>query len=217
LLYVVLGTASWISQTTSTLLSHEALLKFQRQHRRAPRSPAYKRSFLHSIICALAVITRQLGRALAVINALWILAWCIMSYTNVMETPYCTTAVFSRHQYGWMRLWNFDSEQFVNTKMLELRCLVFGSVIAFCACVAVFFLTSEWNSWSMKNESDAGSWSERLQESLLDWAHFKNWQWKRRTSSFRYRYEFVLALIAGFAMIVAILAHFGFKGVRDMP
>ena len=147
LIYGVLGTLSWFLQTSSVLLSHGVMLQYQRQLKRSPwinfSKSHYRRSIFHSILCFAAVFTRLIGKVFAVINGLWILVWSLMTYTNVMETPYCTTAYFSLHKYGWMRLWNFDPHQFVNTKILELGCLVFGSVVGYCACVLIFFMTSD--------------------------------------------------------------------------
>ena len=42
-----------------------------------------------------------------------------------------------------MRLWNYDPRQFTPTKVEELRCLVFGSFVAYSACVLIFSLTSD--------------------------------------------------------------------------
>jgi hypothetical protein len=147
LIYGVLGTLSWSLQTSSVILSHGVMLQYQRQLKRNPwinfSKPQYRRSIFHSTLCFAAVATRLSGKVFAVINGLWILIWSLMTYTNIMETPYCTTAYFSLNRHGWMRLWNFDPRQFVDTKIQELGCLVFGSVIAYCACVLLYFMTSD--------------------------------------------------------------------------
>jgi hypothetical protein len=102
----------------------------------------YERTLSHTILCGAAVITRILGKSIAVISACWILVWSFLTYTNVMETPYCTTAYYSLRNHGWMRLWDFDPPQFTSTKVEELQCLVFGSFLAYFACVLIFGLTS---------------------------------------------------------------------------
>ena len=122
------------------------MLHYQRYHHQSPYQSLvahHKRTPLHSILCVTAVITRILGKIIAVISACWILVWSLLTYTNVMETPYCTTAYFSLRSHGWMRLWNFDPRQFTPTKVEELRCLVFGSFIAYFACVLIFALTGD--------------------------------------------------------------------------
>ncbi|KAF8847428.1 hypothetical protein BDZ45DRAFT_754920 [Acephala macrosclerotiorum] len=120
------------------------MLHYQRYHQAHPNQPLlahHKRTRFHTFLCVAVVITRILGKVIAVISACWILVWSFLTYTNVMETPYCTTAYFSLQNHGWMRLWNFDPRQFISTRVEELRCLVFGSFIAYFACVLIFALT----------------------------------------------------------------------------
>jgi hypothetical protein len=139
-----------------------------------------------------AIFTRLMGKAIAVISGFWILAWSLMTYTNVMETAYCTTAEFSLHSHGWMRLWNFDVKQFVDIKVAELWCLVFGAAVAYCACVAIFAMTSEPNP---KKDQDLPVMSDRETRD--------------------YRYWSVVTLVVGFAALVAVLTHEGIKGIRN--
>ncbi|OCK74128.1 hypothetical protein K432DRAFT_447470 [Lepidopterella palustris CBS 459.81] len=154
LIYGVFASLSWLLLVGSMFFSHAALLHYQRYHHKNPGHNFSKpnpgiigrywgRTRYHSMLCGTAVVTRIFGKSIAIVNAFWILAWSLMSYTNVMETPYCTTAYFSLHKHGWMRLWNFDLQEFINTKVQELGCLVFGSVVAYFACVLIFVLTSD--------------------------------------------------------------------------
>jgi hypothetical protein len=71
-----------------------------------------------------------------------------------------------------MRLWNFDSKLFVSTKSLELWCLVFGSAIAYCACVAIFFLSSEWALSPKKIRFATVYWIDASIKKLLYWPLF---------------------------------------------
>jgi hypothetical protein len=139
------------------LLSHAALLHYQRyqsqnpghrfdQPRRGVVGHFWGRTPCHYLLCGAAVITRILGKLIAVINALWILAWSLMNSSNILDTPYCSATYFTLHNRGWMRLWNFDPQQFATTKVKELGCLVFGSVIVYCACVLIFIMTCEGKS-----------------------------------------------------------------------
>jgi hypothetical protein len=123
------------------------MLHYQRYHHKYPDQSLlrhHRRTLFHTILCGAAIITRILEKAFAVISACWILVWSFLTYTNVMQTPYCTTAYFSLQNHGWMRLWNFDPGQFTTTKVKELRCLVFGSFVGYFACVLIFALTSDW-------------------------------------------------------------------------
>jgi hypothetical protein len=106
----------------------------------------HRRSAAHFMYCGAAFITRLAAKLLAVISALWILAWSLMSYSNIMHTPYCATAYLGLRENGWMRLWNYDPQQFVHTKVNELRSLIFGSVVAHVACMILFLATSK-ASW----------------------------------------------------------------------
>ena len=59
--------------------------------------------------------------------------------TNVMQTPYCTTAYFSLRNHGWMGSWNFDSGQFTAIKVQELQNVSFWLVhCVFCLCADLF-------------------------------------------------------------------------------
>ena len=130
--------------TLGSLFSHAALLHYQRYHHEYPHQSIlshHKRTRYHTFLCGAAVTTRILGQLIAVVSACWILVWSFLTYTNVMETPYCTTAYFSLRKLGWMRLWDFDPQQFTSTKVEELQCLVFGSFIAYFAVLLLSALT----------------------------------------------------------------------------
>ncbi|RDW85315.1 hypothetical protein BP6252_02905 [Coleophoma cylindrospora] len=144
LIYAVGATISWWLFNLGNILSHAALLHYQRYHYNNPCQPIvgyFGRTKIQTFLCGAAVIARILGKCIAVINAFWILTWSFLTYTNVMETPYCTTAYYSLSSHGWMRLWNFYPWQFLSTKVEELQCLVVGSFIAYFACVLIFSLT----------------------------------------------------------------------------
>src|ERR1700760_3435063 len=87
LIFGVLGTISWFLQTVSLLMSHGALLYYQREHQRDPDSrlsdTGYRGlSLLHAFLAVTAIFTLLMAKAIAVISALWILAWSLMTYTN---------------------------------------------------------------------------------------------------------------------------------------
>jgi hypothetical protein len=152
LLYASVATVSWFFTTASMLQSHAAVLHYQRYHLKNPEqslSPGagilghYSQPFLHSFLCGSAVITRLIGKTLAIVNAGWILAWSFLTYSNVVATPYCTTAYLMMRSHGWMRLWNFESEIFKRDAIHELGTLASASAVAFCAVVLVYFMTSD--------------------------------------------------------------------------
>ncbi|KAF2673541.1 hypothetical protein BT63DRAFT_159514 [Microthyrium microscopicum] len=145
LIYGVLGSLSAFLQMSSILAAHGGMLYYQRQHIQNPdHDPGSTRhTILHSTLCIYAVLSNLAGKSIAAVNALWILAWSLLTYTNVMSTPYCTTAYFSLREKGWMHLWNFNPQQFIHPKEQELGGLVFGSIVAYATCVLIFFLTAD--------------------------------------------------------------------------
>lgn len=95
LLYGVLGTTVWVCLLTSMLLSHEAMLRYQKEHRinpsmdfrlrpqpKSPNPNQYSRDRTHSAFCAAAVILRYIGKTLAVINTLWLVISSLMEFVG---------------------------------------------------------------------------------------------------------------------------------------
>lgn len=154
LIYAVGATLSWFLLLLGSLLSHAALLHYQQFHKKHPDksiSKDYKRTWFHAVLCGAAIVARIFGKVIAFMNACWILIWSFLTYTNVMETPYCTTAYFSLGNRGWMRLWNFDLGLFKDIKIQEVQCLVVGAFVAYFSCVLIFALAWEgkrrWYRW----------------------------------------------------------------------
>lgn len=106
LLYGGLATLVWLLLQASMMLSHAALLRYQREHRQAPSmdfrrpsiaSPAlptsepqgYERTTAHTVICGLAVSTRLLGKTIAIGNTIWLVLAALLQYTGVYDRCYC--------------------------------------------------------------------------------------------------------------------------------
>jgi hypothetical protein len=106
LVYGGLATLVWLLLAVSALFSHAAMLRYQRKHREAPsmdfRRPSitsptirarshdnYERDVVHSIYCACAVITRLLGKTVAVSNTIWLILTSLLEYTAVYDRCYC--------------------------------------------------------------------------------------------------------------------------------
>lgn len=106
LVYGGLATLVWILLTMSMMFSHAAMVRYQREHRVAPsmdfRRPSltspggqthqpqgYDRTAAHTLLCALAVTTRLLGKTIAVGNAIWLLVTALLEYTGVYDRCYC--------------------------------------------------------------------------------------------------------------------------------
>jgi hypothetical protein len=106
LLYGGLATLVWLLLQASMMFSHAVMLRYQREHRQAPsmdfRRPSvssptlptstpqgYERTFSHSVLCGLAVITRLLGKTIAIANTIWLLLTALLQYTGVYDRCYC--------------------------------------------------------------------------------------------------------------------------------
>lgn len=106
LVYGGLATLVWILLAASMMFSHAALLRYQREHRLAPsmdfRRPSitptaeqsqapqgYERTKTHSLLCGLAVITRLLGKTIAIGNTIWLVLTALLEYTGVYDRCYC--------------------------------------------------------------------------------------------------------------------------------
>ncbi|KAF2192980.1 hypothetical protein K469DRAFT_714999 [Zopfia rhizophila CBS 207.26] len=127
LLYGGLATLVWILLAVSMMFSHAAMLRYQRQHRQAPsmdfrgafvvpdlpetRAPqGYERNSAHSILCGFAIITRLLGKIIAILNTIWLVLSSLLEYTAVYDTCYCRgNQTGLGMNKGWLLL--FKSEQ----------------------------------------------------------------------------------------------------------
>lgn len=127
LIYGGMGTLVWLLLVASMLFSHAALLRYQREHRVAPsidfRRPSvsspietqapesYERSISHSLLCGLAVITRLLGKTIAIGNTMWLVLTALLEYTGVYDRCYCrgnqTGLGLSK---GWLVLFKTEND-----------------------------------------------------------------------------------------------------------
>lgn len=106
LLYGGLATLVWMLLAASMIFSHAVMLLYQREHRQAPsmdfrrpsitspviREPGpqgYERTTAHSLLCGCAVITRILGKTVAILNAIWLVLSSLLEYTGVYDRCYC--------------------------------------------------------------------------------------------------------------------------------
>ncbi|KAF2760244.1 hypothetical protein EJ05DRAFT_276837 [Pseudovirgaria hyperparasitica] len=101
LLYGILATSAHGLLLTSAFLSHWAMLIYQRK---AENVHNYRRYGTHSVICVLAVLTRYLGRILAVLNALWIILSSIFELIGFYESCWCTGTVLGLGKRAWVVL-----------------------------------------------------------------------------------------------------------------
>lgn len=130
------------------------MLHYQRFHEKHPDksiSEKYKRTWYHATLCGAAIAARVEDHCIHQCMLDLDLVVLTYTYTNVMETLYCTTAYLSLGNHGWMRLWSFDLMIFKDVKIQEVQCLAVGAFIAYFAYVLIFALNYEgrrrWYRW----------------------------------------------------------------------
>ncbi|KAK3623666.1 hypothetical protein LTR56_020503 [Elasticomyces elasticus] len=113
--YGGLGTAVWLFMMVSMLLSHAVMLRYQDVHERQPtvdfrikNDPSnpdqYTRSLGHSILCALAVTTRYIGKSLAIINTNLLVLTSIFQFIGLFDNCWCQGNAFGMGADGWVVL-----------------------------------------------------------------------------------------------------------------
>lgn len=123
LLYGVLGTIVWLLLLFSMLLSHGSMLFYQRQHLDKPDMDFqnYKRDWLHWLMCGMAVLTRWLAKAIAIVNAVWIIISTISEYIGFYDNCWCKGNVLSLGDAGWVTLFKVASKSPFRHKPLSFR------------------------------------------------------------------------------------------------
>ena len=111
LLYGVVATVVWMLLVASALFSHRAMLMYQELHRKSPspdlfqsRIALHPRSSRHTLICALAIGTRLLGKTLAFVNTIWIITAALFEYIGVYNTCWCQILSVTKGGKGYVVL-----------------------------------------------------------------------------------------------------------------
>ena len=105
LLYGSIATIAWVCLMYSSLLSHAIMLRYDRRGQNISRS---------SILLAMAVSTRFIGKTLAVLNAGWLVLYNILQYSGTFNQCWCDTNALSMGSRGWAAIFpvSNDSEIF---------------------------------------------------------------------------------------------------------
>ncbi|KAK5133785.1 hypothetical protein LTR08_007214 [Meristemomyces frigidus] len=117
LLYGILGTLVWACLLTSSLLSHEIMLRYQEVHitnpsmdfraRYDPQVPnpnQYTRTKSHNALCAVAVILRYFGKAVAIGNTAWLIVSSLLNFTGAYNSCWCQSNALKFGKNGWVVL-----------------------------------------------------------------------------------------------------------------
>ena len=118
LVYGVLGTFSWACLILSMLLSHEAMLRYQRYQALHPDTDfrlnangpgQYKRPWVHTLICVAAIVTRLVGKLVATINAFWLIISSLLEFIGVYDNCFCMGDALGLGDRGWVLLFKNGS------------------------------------------------------------------------------------------------------------
>ena len=146
LLYAVLGTVSWMFLLISMIFSHEVMLRYQRVHRRHPttdfrvnteRANHYMRTIGHTALAAAAVITRGLGKTIAVANTLWLIVSSLLEMIGGYNNCWCQGVVLSWGADAWVVIFR-TSDQLAQIIQVPLGG-GFAMSILVCTIALVFF------------------------------------------------------------------------------
>ncbi|KAF7341784.1 hypothetical protein MSAN_02033000 [Mycena sanguinolenta] len=93
LIYGVAATLSWLLLVVSQFASHAVMHRLERD--------PYRRNVGIRILGGVAVITRLLGKVIAITNAGWLIASSVLEEIGVFATCWCQTVAFQYHTAGW--------------------------------------------------------------------------------------------------------------------
>ena len=106
LLYGLAATQIWLILLLAAYLSHRHSLLME-------RSPPYNRAqrYRSNLLAAVVICTRLVGKALAIANALFLVATSVLQFTGLYDTCWCNACIPSLGRLkGWVILFATDSE-----------------------------------------------------------------------------------------------------------
>ncbi|KAK5109262.1 hypothetical protein LTR85_003445 [Meristemomyces frigidus] len=154
LIYGVAGTLVWLFLLTSQLLSHEVMLRYQKEHilnpsidfrlghdPKQPVSNSYERDWAHSALCAAAVILRYFGKAIAIANTLWLIIQPLLELIGAYDNCWCRGNAGRLGREGWVVLFKDaqDLKLFTSPPWDVQLCITTGVSLGLCACAIAFF------------------------------------------------------------------------------
>ncbi|KAE9391608.1 hypothetical protein BT96DRAFT_925214 [Gymnopus androsaceus JB14] len=105
LIYGIAATLSWLLLVFSNVVSHTVMQRLEYNS-----NPRIRKSRSIAILSGIAVATRLLGKAIAIVNAAWLVAFSVMEDVGAFETCWCETVAFQFHQLGWTPVFKSASD-----------------------------------------------------------------------------------------------------------
>ncbi|KAJ7620425.1 hypothetical protein FB45DRAFT_930191 [Roridomyces roridus] len=101
LIFGIAATLSWLLLVLAHLISHTLMQRLE-------RNPQVRTGT--GMLGALAVLTRLMGKGLAMCNALWIVASTVMEDIGTFQTCWCQTDAFQFGDRGWTAVFKASSD-----------------------------------------------------------------------------------------------------------
>ncbi|KAI1125046.1 hypothetical protein F5Y10DRAFT_279745 [Nemania abortiva] len=142
LLYGVLATLAFFFLFISSIISHAAMLRHEVLQAGGVRNGnvnSQKLALRHHILRFCAVLTRMLGRTLAVANAIWIILSSLWELVGFYDNCWCDTVYLSKGPRGWVLLF-VDANDMAHAAVAPWAGGIFLSVFVGATSCGVFWL-----------------------------------------------------------------------------
>ncbi|KAJ7136667.1 hypothetical protein C8R44DRAFT_868792 [Mycena epipterygia] len=130
LIYGIAATLSWAMLVFSHLVSHAFMQRLE-------NNPDRPRKGAMSALAGLAVITRLIGKAIAISNALWLVVSSVLEDIGTFETCWCETVAFQYGMHGWTPVFKMAKDLSATAQGIWIGGFVFS--IAVSVLVSGFF------------------------------------------------------------------------------
>lgn len=149
-----MGTLAWICLLLSMLCSHEVMLRCQRAQS-DPTNTRCTKSSSYYFYSATAVCLRRIGKFLAVLNALWLVASSLMEFIGLYDNCWCSGTVPGHGHNGWIVL--FKNKQ--DSRNSAIGPWIGGTAITFltCAVACIGFNLGCWGTGPQQSTKPANS------------------------------------------------------------
>lgn len=128
LLYGCLGTISWGLMVIASCISHELMLRAQRDPTQRPGG------FLPYLF----IFTRFSGQFLAFVNAIWLLLASVFELSGVLDTCWCNSDYISLgSKHGWVMLFKDANQLAPYAQRNWIGGVVFAVVVCFLSCAFI--------------------------------------------------------------------------------
>ncbi|KAJ7264121.1 hypothetical protein B0H12DRAFT_274609 [Mycena haematopus] len=102
LIYGVAATVSWFLLVCSQFCSHELMKRLERD--------PHRQTVGDRILAGLAVVTRVVGKAIAIANAGWLITLSVLEEIGAFQTCLCQTDAFQHHASKWISLFPREAD-----------------------------------------------------------------------------------------------------------